>query len=209
MSTAKLEKHRTAGLMPAQEDANVARHAAWKVDHLKMSLIAKRAQMFVPELVHILWNSGKSVLPTRLSLIDCAAPVGAKFIRKAKNLHLCLAILDCSVDNRRCALDLLFQGKAGGVLKRVEQSFFFRLGCGRRPPSLLSFFRLGFRHPQRCIRGRWQPFIDCSSHASTIRSLPDAATQPRFKAGAAVTFDMVHQSRRRWQLPAVSCRKLP
>src|SRR5208282_3387889 len=53
--------------MPAQEDADVPRHAAGKVDHLKMGLVAARAQVFVPKLVHILGDPGESVLPVWLS----------------------------------------------------------------------------------------------------------------------------------------------
>ena len=36
--------------MPAQEDADVARHAAGKVDHLKTGLVAARAKVLVTEV---------------------------------------------------------------------------------------------------------------------------------------------------------------
>ena len=69
--------------------------------------------MIVPELVHILGDPGKSVLPAWLCLIDRAASVRANFMGKAKNLHLPLPILDRSVDNCRYVLELLVRGKTG------------------------------------------------------------------------------------------------
>ena len=75
-------------------------------------LVAARAQVLVPELVHVLRDPGEGVFPARFRLIDRAAPVSAEFMGKAKDFHFYLAILDRPFDNRRCTVDLLFQRKA-------------------------------------------------------------------------------------------------
>src|SRR5215831_10775423 len=99
---------------PAQDDANIARHAARIVDDLVADVIATRLELALPKLIDLFRNAGQGALPALLALVDGAAVVGANLVRKAEHLYRHQPALDRSVHHRRGLLDDLVIGQQRG-----------------------------------------------------------------------------------------------
>src|SRR5580692_7227875 len=122
---------------PAQEDADIARHAARIVDDLEAHVIAARLELALPEVVDLLGNAGECLLPAFLSLVDGASVVGADMIGKAEHLDGRHAVLDRAVDDDCRLFHDLVVRQAGGPGQPVEQ----RLLLGLR--RFMRLHRLG------------------------------------------------------------------
>jgi hypothetical protein len=65
---------------PFQRNADVARHAAGKVDDLKFDLVTARLKLARPELVHFFGQAGQRCFPAGLLLVDGAAAIRAELV---------------------------------------------------------------------------------------------------------------------------------
>jgi len=106
---------------PFQRVSDVARHAAREVDDLNADLVSDRAQVPIPEGIHLLRQPGQGVLPARLHHIDRAAVVRAQRVGKAEDLHPGQAVLDRALDDFGRALERLLLGNARGLQQFVDQ----------------------------------------------------------------------------------------
>ena len=76
------------------------------------NLVSERAELPVPELVHLLGQAGQRRFPTGLLLIDGPAVVGAERVGKAIDLNLGQPIGHRALDDDRHALQGLFVGNS-------------------------------------------------------------------------------------------------
>ena len=67
---------------PFQGDAHISRHAVRKVDDLDFELVSVRAELPVPEFVHLLGQSRQRRLPTGLLLIDGTTVISTSALGK-------------------------------------------------------------------------------------------------------------------------------
>jgi hypothetical protein len=74
--------------LPTERHADVARHAIWEIDDLATQTVPARAQVRVPEQVKLFRQSGESVFPARLHLIDGTFVIGADGVREPNDLNL-------------------------------------------------------------------------------------------------------------------------
>jgi hypothetical protein len=64
-------------LTPDEDDTDIARYAAWKIDDVISNPVATGFEVVCPELIYFLRYSREGLFPTWLLLIDGAAVVGA------------------------------------------------------------------------------------------------------------------------------------
>src|SRR5262245_42959050 len=115
-------------LLPAQEDADIARHAARIVDDLVADVIATRPELALPEVIDLLGNAGQGLLPSLLGLVDGAAVVAAKRMGKAIDLDRGETVLDGAVHDDRCAFEDLVVGQTRWLAHLLQQGLLLRLG---------------------------------------------------------------------------------
>src|SRR5262249_22275082 len=100
-------------LGPAQDDADITRHAARIVDDLVADVVAARPELALPEVIDLLGNPRQRPLPALLGLVDGAPVVAAKRMREPIDLNPGLAVLHGAVHDDCRLLDDLVIGKAG------------------------------------------------------------------------------------------------
>src|SRR5215471_19739133 len=89
---------------PAQRHADVARHSAREIDDLNLELVAAGAQVFFPEVVQLLRQSGQRLFPARLRLVDRPSAIGADLVGETADENLGQAIAGRPLDDDRGAL---------------------------------------------------------------------------------------------------------
>ena len=73
--------HDPAHSSPAQEDSDVARHAAGEIHDLRAQLVSLRLELLLPELVGTLGKAGQRLRPVGLEVVDRPAAIGAVLAR--------------------------------------------------------------------------------------------------------------------------------
>ena len=86
-------------LAPGDDDADVPRQAARKVDDLIANAIASWLEIIRPKLEDLLGNARKGLFPTRFLLINRPPPVGAQEIRKSIDLNFREAVSNGTLDH--------------------------------------------------------------------------------------------------------------
>src|SRR6516165_2332589 len=80
-------------LLPGEDEADVAGHAARILEHLGFEVEAEWPQVFMPEFVSGLRSAFQSRFPPRLRVVDPSAAIAAQGVGKAVDLDFPLSPL--------------------------------------------------------------------------------------------------------------------
>src|SRR6186713_1021492 len=131
---------------PIQRDADVARLSAGPIGNLEFYFVSLWPQILLPEFKQLLGQPGERILPAGLLLIDRAAPVGEKAVRKPPDLDFSQTIADRPVYDRGGALQPLLIGDARRALQLVEQRRLLRFDGRLLAHVFGGLCGLGFGH---------------------------------------------------------------
>src|SRR3569832_696325 len=159
---------------PGDDDADVTRNAAGKVDDLVLDAIAARLQIVGPELKDFPRNAGQRLLPTRRLLIDGATPIGAERIGKAVDLDLVEAVPHRALDDGRREPDLFVLGQSGRLAELLDQHPLLGIGSCQVSQVLIGLLGLPDRSLALIFLGRWYQDIDVLGHDIPLPAVPAA-----------------------------------
>src|SRR6188472_2815277 len=105
---------------PIQRDADVARLSAGPIGNLEFYFVSLWPQILLPEFKQLLGQPGKCILPAGLLLIDSAAMIREKAVRKTSDLDFSQTVVDRPVYDRGCPFQPLLIGYARRALQLFE-----------------------------------------------------------------------------------------
>src|SRR3984893_5353659 len=82
-------------LLPAENEADIARHAARILEHFSFEVEAERPELIAPEFVSEVGAALQGRFPVGFRVVDLSAAIAAHHIWKAIDLHFTLSALGC------------------------------------------------------------------------------------------------------------------